>query len=216
MTKSTDLVPGQRFGNVEVIRKHHTKIIYYGDRKVTKDFYLCRCKCGKEFIAYKHNLTRNVDRIESCGCALGTHHHSKTRCMKIFYGVRKRCYNKNSKSYKDYGGRGIKICDEWYNNCESFYQWAISNGYKDNLTIERIDVNKDYSPDNCKWIPKSEQSANRRGIRKVLFENKICSIKEICKKTGIKYNTVYMRIKRNGIFTKKDEETLENAAKKKK
>ena len=63
MTKTVDLVAGQKFGDVEVVRKHHTKIVYYGKRKVTKDFYLCRCKCGKEFVAYKHNLTRNVDII---------------------------------------------------------------------------------------------------------------------------------------------------------
>lgn len=196
MTKSIDLVPGQRFGNVEVIRKHHTKIIYYGDRKVTKDFYLCRCKCGKEFIAYKHNLTRNKDRIESCGCAKGSHHRSKTRCMKIFYGMRKRCYNKNCSDYKNYGGRGIKICEEWCSDYERFYDWAIKNGYNDSLTIERIDVEKDYCPENCKWIPRSEQSANRRGVVKVIYDNKLCTIKDICAKTGKKYNTVYMRYKR--------------------
>lgn len=196
MPKTVDLVAGQKFGGVEVIRKHHTKIVYYGKRKVTKDFYLCRCKCGKEFIAYKHNLTRNVDRIESCGCAMGSHHHSKTRCMKIFYGMRKRCYDKNCADYKNYGDRGIKICSEWYKNCESFYNWATNNGYADNLTIERIDVDGDYCPENCKWVTKTEQAQNKRNTVKIFYEGQKLSVSEVCSLTGEKYNTVYMRYKR--------------------
>lgn len=215
MTKAVDLYAGQKFGDVEVIKKHHTKIVYYGKRKVTKDFYLCRCKCGKEFLAYKHNLTRNVDRIESCGCIRGTHHLTKTRCMRIFYGMRKRCYDKNCIDYKNYGGRGIKICAEWYRNCESFYNWAMNNGYADNLTIERIDVNKDYCPENCKWITKAEQSANRRNVIKIIFDGEMCSISEISKKTGIKHGTIDMRIRRTGRFTKEDAETIAKALKKK-
>lgn len=167
MTQAVDLVAGQKFGDVEVIKKHHTKIVYYGKRKVTKDFYLCRCKCGKEFIAYKHNLTRNVDRIESCGCKNGTHHLTNTRCMRIFYGMRKRCFDKNCIDYKNYGGRGITICDEWNNNYESFYNWAINNGYQNNLTIDRIDTNKNYCPENCRWITRAEQNKNKRNVRRI-------------------------------------------------
>lgn len=198
MPKTVDLVAGQKFGDIEVIRKHHTKIVYYGKRKVTKDFYLCRCKCGKEFVAYKHNLTRNVDRVESCGCAMGSHHHSKTRCMKIFYGMRKRCYDKNCADYKNYGGRGIKIYSEWYKNCESFYNWATNNGYADSLTIERIDVDGDYCPENCKWVTKTEQARNKRNTVKIFYEGQKLSVSEVCSLTGEKYNTVYMRYKRKG------------------
>lgn len=196
MPKTVDLVAGQKFGDIEVIKKHHTKIVYYGKRKLIKDFYLCRCKCGKEFVVYKHNLTRNVDRIKSCGCAMGSHHHSKTRCMKIFYGMRKRCYDKNCADYKNYGGRGIKIYSEWYKNCESFYNWAINSGYADNLTIERIDVNKDYCPENCRWATKIEQAKNKRNTIKVYYKGQMLTINEICNITGEKYNTVYMRYKR--------------------
>lgn len=196
MTKTVDLVAGQKFGDVEVVRKHHTKIVYYGKRKITKDFYLCRCKCGKEFVAYKHNLTRNVDRIESCGCAIGTHHRSKTRRMRIFYGMRRRCYNKNCPDYKNYGGRGIKICEEWCKNCESFYDWSMNNGYADDLTIERINVDGDYCPENCKWVTKTEQAQNKRNTVKIFYEGQKLTVSEVCSLTGEKYNTVYMRYKR--------------------
>lgn len=167
MKRAVDLVAGQKFGDVEVIKKHHTKIVYYGERKVTKDFYLCRCKCGKEFIAYKHNLTRNVDRIESCGCKNGTHHLTKTRCMRILYGMKKRCSDKNCLSYKDYGERGITVCKEWTEKPELFYDWAMKNGYNDRLTIDRIDVNKGYCPENCRWITRAEQNSNKRNVKKV-------------------------------------------------
>lgn len=196
MTKAVDLIAGQKFGDVEIIRKHHTKIVYYGTRKVTKDFYLCKCKCGKEFIAYKHNLTRNVDRIESCGCAMGSHHHSKTRCMKIFYGMKQRCYTKTCPDYKNYGGRGIRVCNEWLKNPKNFYDWAMANGYKNTLTIERIDVNKDYCPENCKWATKIEQAQNKRTTRRFFYFGQMLTISEICGLTGLKYHTVYMRYKR--------------------
>ena len=167
MMKAVDLIAGQKFGDVEVIKKHHTKIVYYKKQKVVKDFYLCRCKCGKEFIAYKHSLTRNVDRIESCGCKNGTHHLTKTRCMRILYGMRKRCSDKNCLSYKDYGGRGISVCKEWMEKPESFYYWAMENGYSDNLTIDRINVNKGYCPENCRWVTKAEQNNNKRNVKRV-------------------------------------------------
>ena len=165
--KAVDLVAGQKFGEIEVIKKDHTKIVYYGKRKLTKDYYLCRCKCGKEFIAYKHNLTRNIDRIESCCCKKGKHHLTNTRCMRIFYGMKKRCFDKKCVDYKNYGGRGITICNEWINEPELFYDWAMENGYNDRLTIDRIDVNKGYCPENCRWITRTEQNSNKRNVKKV-------------------------------------------------
>lgn len=201
MKQAVDLVAGQKFGDVEVIKKHHTKIVYYGERKVTKDFYLCRCKCGKEFIAYKHNLTRNVDRIESCGCKQGTHHLTNTRCMKIFYGMRKRCFDKNCVDYKNYGGKGITICDEWNNNFKLFYNWAMSNGYKDNLTIDRIDNDKNYCPENCRWVTKAEQAKNRKCVKRVLCveTNKIYNTEvEASKDTGAKDTAISRCLHKKG------------------
>ena len=85
----------------------------------------------------------------------------KERLRSIYYGMKQRCYNEKSINYKYYGGRGIRICDEWLESFDNFYQWAIVNGYNNELTIDRIDSNKDYSPDNCKWSTKKEQAYNR-------------------------------------------------------
>ena len=82
----------------------------------------------------------------------------------------------------------------------SFYNWAIQNGYKDNLTIERIDNNGNYDPSNCRWAPREEQSANRRGNRKILFDGKENTIKQLAEKMGLKYHTMYMKLKRNGVI----------------
>lgn len=82
------------------------------------------------------------------------------RLYKIFAGMKTRCYNKNRDDYKHYGKKGIKICDEWLSDFKSFYDWAINNGYKDNLTIDRKNVNGDYNPNNCRWVDKKTQSRN--------------------------------------------------------
>lgn len=117
-------------------------------------------------------------KTQSCGCLHNEllakrnerHSLSKTRIYYIFNGMKDRCYNNKNKSYKDYGGRGITICDEWLNDFVVFYKWATENGYKEGLSIERIDVNKGYSPENCAWIPKEMQAKNTR--KNVFYEYK--------------------------------------------
>ena len=107
---------------------------------------------------------------------------------KIFNGIKQRCYNVNYNRYNDYGGRGIKLCPEW-NNRElvphnknttkgflAFKEWALNNGFSDHLTIDRIDVNKDYSPDNCRWITYKEQANNRRNNRCITYNGKTQTI----------------------------------------
>lgn len=120
----------------------------------------------------------------------------KTRLYNIWHGMKKRCNTVTDKAYKNYGGRGIKICKEWNDNFVSFYNWAMSNGYDDRLTIERIDVNKGYNPQNCCWIPLSEQAKNER--RTVRMYNGIgmeCCAFEVAKKHGIPVATMHKRIR---------------------
>lgn len=141
---------------------------YPGKRDRSRLKIPCRCLiCGKEKLIDKYK----IETLKSCGCTRHikhpgdksvTHGDSKTNLYKRWLGIRKRC---NDLSYEDYGGRGIKICEEWDTNYLAFKEWSLANGFEKNLTIERIEVNGDYTPENCKWIPKAEQSKNTRRNR---------------------------------------------------
>ena len=113
MTKSTPLYQGQKFHKLTVVKLNHiiVKRRKNGD-KLTQEYYLCKCDCGKEIIVEKSRLTKNVDYTDSCGCSKGTHHKTNTRLYKIWAGIKKRCYNLKNEHYKNYGGRGIKVCEE--------------------------------------------------------------------------------------------------------
>ena len=113
--------------------------------------------------------------------------------------MKDRCYNIKKIAYKNYGGRGIKICDEWLQDFMNFYNWAMANGYKDTLTIERIDNDGNYEPPNCKWIPKSEQSNNRRNTHKLEYNGETHTITEWATIFGLNRDTLYNRFKRKGI-----------------
>ena len=130
-----------------------------------------------------------------------------TRLNAIYNGMKNRCYNPNRKEYKNYGGRGITICDEW-NNRErvsenhasntkgwiAFKQWALSNGYADNLTIDRINNEKGYSPENCRWVTIKEQNNNQRTNCLITYHGKTQNLVQWCEELGLKYRTVKSRL----------------------
>ena len=111
-----------------------------------------------------------------------------------WHGVKRRCLNINDARYHQYGGRGIKICDEWLESFDNFADWALSNGYNENLTIERINVDGDYCPENCKWITLREQSYNKRDTKWVDYKGEHIRLMELCEREGVCYDTVHDRI----------------------
>lgn len=197
---------GKQFGRLKVISR-------YGSRN-GEVIWNCKCQCGR--VAKVSTGKLNFGSVISCGCARSekttqrneTHGMSNTRLYEIWSGMKKRCYNRNSSAYKNYGGRGIKICDEWKNSFENFYDWSLINGYKEDLTIERKDVNGDYCPENCCWITAQDQARNtRKTIYYTLF-NMRKPLSEWCNYANIKNNRAYQRYKNGNCPF--DEKELEN------
>lgn len=160
-----------------------------------KGIFLCECGTVKEISRY------NVERgaVKSCGCLFKEHPNntkhsgSGTRLYIIWKGIRQRCNNPNCKIFKNYGGRGIKLCDEW-NDFNNFKEWAMINGYKDNLSIDRIDVNGNYTPDNCRWVTNKIQANNKRNNRLLTLNGTTKTMSEWSEETGIKVSTIWERL----------------------
>jgi hypothetical protein len=187
---------GQKFGRLTVIKRVENRIKKCGQKQV---MYLCKCDCGNEKVISYDNLKRQT---RSCGCLhreqiskLNKKHGlHKTRIHSIWWNMLSRCKNKNVKAYKDYGGRGITVCDEWANDFVNFYNWAMENGYNDNLTIERIDVNKGYNPDNCKFISPEEQAHNKRNSVMITYSNETHQISYWANKFNISRDILWERL----------------------
>lgn len=194
MSKLIDLI-GKRYGHVTVIGR--AKNPYSGNHHAA---WLCRCDCGKEFVALGDNLRAN--RYVSCGCErserakkqFSTHGMSNTRLYKIWLCMRSRCYYEKNNDFKWYGARGIKVCDEWMRSFESFSRWALSHGYDDTLSIDRIDCNQGYSPENCRWATAAMQANNTRDNHMLTFQGKTQSMALWAKETGLKYGTIKSRL----------------------
>lgn len=179
------------------------------EKRGYKSFVNCMCDCGTERFVNLHDL--KTGRSTNCGCVrrqtckeLQTKHgFSNTRIERIYYGIKSRCHNPNQKSYKRYGARGIKMCDEWFNSAKSFYAWAMDNGYRDDLSIERIDVNGNYEPSNCKWATRNEQARNKSNNIMITINNKTRCLKDWSKEINVPYSTLTKTIREKGADPKR-------------
>lgn len=184
---------GKRFGMLLVIGKDKTR------DKTGCIRYICRCDCGNEVSVRSSSL--NDGNTSVCGCRLydtgekqRTYKHgmSGDRLYSIWLDMRDRCNNSKVDSYKHYGGRGIKVCDEW-NASDGFIpfrDWALSNNYDDKLTIDRIDNNKGYFPDNCRWVTIKEQALNTRRNHRITFNGKTLTISEWAEEFGFNMDSL--------------------------
>ena len=186
---------GKKFNMLTVIEPVHM-VLPNGNKQW---FWRVRCECGNEKVIKPRDILNN--HYVSCGCynkspykkTNKTHGESHTRLHNIWCSINNRC-NPNHKNNERYGKRGISICEEWHDYTK-FAEWARSHGYEDGLTIERIDVNGNYCPENCTWIPMPKQARNRTTTRWVEYQGETMSLAEAAERAGLPYKQVHFRIK---------------------
>ena len=181
---------GERYGRLLVVEQNKTD-------KRGEVWWLCRCDCGKT-VAVRGSYLR-TGATKSCGClhqdSITKHGMSDTRLYSIWHAMNQRCSNKNNERYDSYGGRGITVTPEW-RNFESFRDWALANDYQDDLTIDRIDNDGNYCPENCRWITNKAQQNNRRNNRIIEFNGEKKNIQEWAEKCAINPRTIRKRLQK--------------------
>ena len=193
MGKFVDL-SGQEFGRLTIIKRS-------GD-KSGRTAWLCKCECGTEKEIRGSHIT--TGKIVSCGCfdadrkyKNGLSMGENGRIYKIHHGMIDRCYNEKNKRYKNYGGRGIVVCNEWLEETSgliNFHDWAIKNGYSEDLTIDRSNVNGNYEPSNCKWATDTEQRNNKTNSRFLTINEETKTVAEWSRESGVSVPTIRSRL----------------------
>ena len=183
---------GQTFG--------HWKVLKRADNRKKIVMWLCKCDCGTEKIVQGTSLKNGTSN--SCGChssRLSENHHkthglTNTKLYRVWQRMKNATTNVNNQDYKHYGKKGVMVCSEWFDNFLNFYNWSITNGYKEGLTIDRIDNNGNYEPNNCRWTTQKVQTNNYSKNILLEYDNEIHTIAEWAEIIGIKYTTLYNRL----------------------
>lgn len=187
----------QRFGRLTVVEEVKSR----GKHRL----WLCKCECSNTKIVYQTHLISG--NSQSCGCLqkeivselsrerATTHNMYGTKIYAVWNNIKMRCNNPHNENYKYYGERGIRVCDGW-REFEPFKEWAFNNGYKDGLTIERIDVNGNYEPSNCRWATVKEQMNNKRNNHFITHKGKTQTIAQWAEELGISRHTIDTRLSR--------------------
>lgn len=189
---------GERFGKLVALQ--------FLGRVNKHSIFLCICDCGKETTATSNNLRRN--HTTSCGCEsskntigvrLATHGKSKHPLFISWVGMRNRCYTPTHNRFEHYGGKGIAVCDEWVDDFQAFYNWAILNGWKKGLTLDRKENDRDYCPDNCKFSTVAQQNRNRTSNIKLTINGITKILIEWSEEVNVPYETIRQRLKNGWI-----------------
>lgn len=198
---------GKKFGMLTVISYHHAE---HRVGSSYRHYWTCKCDCGNIVVRRSDGL-KNKKVVVSCGCYREkilkqhnfkinnpnkTHGQSKTRLYKIYAKMKERCYDLNYPERHLYGGRGIKICDEWLASFENFRAWALANGYQETLSIDRIDPNKNYEPSNCRWADTYQQANNKRNNILLTYKGETLTLPQWARKLGLPYSTLADRRKK--------------------
>ena len=192
---------GERFGRLVVIGV--SRRVKSGKRE--RYYWKCKCDCGRIKEVRTDCLTGGL--VQSCGCLkkeqnrinltkFHRHKLSHTKLWDTYYSMKSRCYDPADKRYKDYGGRGIKVCEEWKNSFDEFANWAVSHGFDKNLQIDRINNNGDYSPENCRWVTQKENCRNRRSNVLIEYNGKMITLVEFYEIMNIPYKVAYSKYRK--------------------
>lgn len=186
-------ITGIKFGKLTVVKRAENDD--YGRTR-----WQCECECGNKVIRMSSIImdAYRKGKASHCGCSPVLKTHGLTKKNKRLYwvwaAIIQRCENKNSKDYKDYGGRGIRVCKEWREDFSSFHSWAMESGYKQGLSIDRINNNKGYYPGNCRWVGIKEQMNNQSKSLSITWKGETKSVLEWSEETGINYRTLKQRV----------------------
>lgn len=189
---------GQKFGRLTVIKRGENTNLGLAR-------WVCKCDCGNEALVPGSSLRNG--HTTSCGCYKQevvktcsiTHGMRHTRIYGIWTDIKSRCYNPNTNRHNVYFDRNIEMCEEWNSDFQCFYDWSMANGYTDELTIDRIDNDKGYSPDNCRWITNKENARNKRNNRYITYKGKTQCLSAWCEELGLNYKRVHAKIVYQGF-----------------